>query len=207
MKRTFLIITTLLVFSVGASAKWFSVGASAGYSTTLNYGQKIGDIFNAKYNLQNGFNLGVYMRLGKRLYVQPEVLYNYTTYNNEITAAKAAPQNKRYVNSTFDIPVLVGYSFVNRPKFKLRVMAGPRFAFNAGSTKPQEFEEISQDMRTNRVGLDCGVGIDVWRFNLDVRYNLFEDLYKYKKDDIALESKPLHSFQVSLGFRIFGNNL
>ena len=92
----------------------------------------------------------------------------------------------------------------------MRAMVGPKFSLNIGSTIADTFEDIeslTQVMRDTRLGLDCGVGFDIWRITLDVRYNLIQDIYKYQNSEgITLNNKPLHSIQASIGYRIAGNN-
>lgn len=211
MKRIFCTVAVAFLAVAAMSAQIFSMGVKAGYNVTLERGQvfssAIQETFNVKGNLQNGFNVGVYARIGRALYVQPEVNYNYYTYKQDLATPLGAIETKKYVMSTFDIPLLVGYSIINSSFFKLRVMAGPRFSFNAGSTKGGSWEEYVETVRDARVGLDCGLGVDVWRFNLDVRYNLFPDLYKRQDHEgNVINSNVLNQFEVSLGFRIFGGN-
>jgi hypothetical protein len=92
----------------------------------------------------------------------------------------------------------------------MRVMVGPKFSFNIGSTLAETFgdvESLTQALRDTRLGLDCGVGFDIWRITLDVRYNLVQDIYKYQNPEgTTLNAKPLHTIQASIGYRIAGNN-
>lgn len=211
MKKRFLVMAVLLMAVVGGvSAQMFSMGVKLGYNVTLEreqvFSSTVDQLFDVRGNIQNGFHAGVYARIGRRLYAQPEVNYNYYTYNSAIKN-NGTLVDKKYTISTVDVPVLVGFSIINSNFFKLRVMAGPRFSFNAGSTKASSWDAFSESVRDTRVGLDCGVGVDIWRFNLDVRYNLFSDIYKRQTvEGDVLKSKPLNQFEVSLGFRIFGQN-
>lgn len=213
MKKV-LIVLLLFYVSVSISAQ-FSMGAKVGYDVTLEQQQVFKELFNVSSNMQNGFHVGVYARIGQRAYMQPEVLYNYSTYRSNIVLSADQSDNKKYVISTFDIPLLAGFSIVNTNFFKLRVMGGPKLSINAGSTKATSFVQTGssdntdfiESIRDVRIGLDCGIGVDIWRFCLDVRYNLLPELYKRQYfDGTVLKSKPLNSFQVSLGFRIFGRN-
>ena len=207
--RKLSILALIIVSTFAASAQWFSLGVKTGYSTTLAKDQKSTDVFKVSSNLQNGFNLGVYARMGRRFYAQPEIIYNYYSYNSQISVGGVdIADTKKYKISTFDIPVLAGFSIINNKSFKLRLMAGPKFSFNAGSTKVSDWNSFSETVRAARVGLDCGVGIDVWRITLDFRYNLMPDIYKYKDlNGETMKNSPLNAFQISAGFRIFGNNI
>lgn len=212
MNKKFLTVVVGLFLLVGsASAQIFSMGLKVGYNVTLERGQMfksaMSEMFNVGSNLQNGFNVGLYARIGRVVYVQPEVNYNYYTYSADMKNTDDIIVPKRYVSSTMDVPILLGVSVVNTNFFKLRIMAGPRFSFNAGSTKASSWKDFNESIRDTRVGLDCGLGVDIWRLNLDVRYNLFSDLYKRQTSDgTVLKTNPLNQFEVSLGFRLFGQN-
>ena len=206
MKRILFLISFLALLCVGTNAQVFSVGAKAGYSTVLEDNQSFNNLFDVKTNLQNGFNAGLFLRIGRRFFAQPEVNYNFLSYVKTIEYAGGEVQTLGYKNNTIDVPVLLGISAVNLEKFKLRIMVGPKFSFDVGSTNNEEFS--SESIRPTRLGLDCGLGFDFWRMTLDARYTILPDLYKYKDENgNTLSHPPVHSFMVTLGVRIFGNNM
>lgn len=207
------LIAIFACLGLAASAQWFSFGVKAGYNVTLadnqSFKSAVSDMIDVKNNIQNGFHAGFYARLGHRFYAQPELLYNYSVYNRRISVLNQdLGEAKRYTVSTIDVPILAGFSIINTNNFKLRIMAGPKLSFNAGSTKLDSWSDFTESVRAARVGLDCGVGVDIWRLNLDVRYNLFQDIYKQQdmEGNTVNKGNVLNSFYVSLGFRIFGNN-
>ncbi len=207
MKKTLLLIL-FSIFVLSTQAQWFSLGVRGGYSVTLEKTQSLNEVIDIKNNLQNGFHAGVFMRMGRTLYVQPEILFNY--YNYSINNEQNFPNLKNYNINTIDIPVLLGVSLVNKKMFKIRLMAGPKFHINVGSTVADTFQDIetfTQELRNARLGLDCGIGFDIWKLTLDVRYNLVQDLYKYQSSEgITLNNGTLNSIQASVGFRLLGNN-
>ena len=207
MKKLYLFILLATITST-AQAQWFSIGAKAGYSSTFK-SENIQETFNVTKNLQNGFHVGAFARLGRSVFVQPEVLYNFLSYDSDIKiAGTTIAQTKKYKVGTIDVPVLLGGSLVNTKMFKLRLMAGPKFSFNAGSTKGiDSFDAFTQTVRNARLGLDAGMGFDIWKITLDLRYNLIQNLYKIELENgITANDNLLHSIQASVGFR-FGNNL
>ena len=211
MKKRFCILALLLSCLLTAQAQWFMLGVKGGYSTTLEQNQSYQDVFNVKSNLSNGFHLGLFMRMGRTWYLQPEALFNYYSYNSSLNYENSnIIQNKKYQINTVDVPVLLGVHLANTRMFKMRLMAGPKFSFNIGSTLADSFgniESLTQTLRETRLGLDCGVGFDIWRITLDVRYNLAQDIYKYQNSEgTTLNTQPLHSIQASIGYRIAGNN-
>ncbi len=207
MKKVFL-LSVLLSVSVISFSQIFSLGVKAGYNTSLGFDDNwnfSGSNVSMKSDLANGFHAGLYARVGRTLYFQPEVLYNYSKYNQTVGGV-----HHKIVNSTFDVPLLLGWSIVNGKAFKLRIMAGPKFSFNAGSTDAESYwDGVKANARTARLGLDTGIGIDVWRFTLDLRYNLMNNLYSFedKTSSDEVNKKPNNSFAISLGFRLFGNNM
>ncbi len=211
MTKRFCILALLLSCLLTAQAQWFMLGVKGGYSTTLEQNQSYKDVFNVKSNLSNGFHLGLFMRMGRTWYLQPEALFNYYNYNSSLNYENSNIYNdKKYQINTVDVPVLLGVHLVNTNMFKMRAMVGPKFSFNIGSTLIDSFgdvESLTQTLRDTRLGLDCGVGFDIWRITLDVRYNLAQDIYKYQNSEgTTLNNKPLHSIQASIGYRIAGNN-
>jgi hypothetical protein len=212
MKKTVILLTiSLFITTVSVSAQWFSIGAKGGYSATLGQNNSVEDLFNVKNNLQNGFHLGLYARMGRTWYVQPEALFNYYNYKSSIDYENSKiHNNKKYQINTIDVPVLLGVHLINTNIVKIRAMVGPKFSFNIGSTVADTFNDIetlTETLRNTRLGLDCGIGFDIWRITLDVRYNLIQDIYKYQNSEgSTLNKNPLHSFQASIGYRIIGNN-
>ncbi|MGM9806078.1 MAG: outer membrane beta-barrel protein [Candidatus Aphodosoma sp.] len=211
MKKRVLAFAVMLVFAVSAlEAQMFSMGVKVGYNVALERGQifksGVDQMFDVKGNLQNGFNVGLYSRIGHRLYAQPEVVYKFFTYKADMQNKSGENVRHTYNVSTVDVPVMVGFCLID-DFVKLRVMVGPRFSFNAGSTKASMWNHFNETIRDTRVGLDCGLGLDVWRVNLDIRYVLISDLYKcHDLDGNVLRGNPLNTFELSLGFTLFGRN-
>ena len=211
MKRKIVFTAIALLTTITISAQWFSLGIKGGYSATLEQNQSYENVFDISNNLQNGFHLGLFMRMGRTWYVQPEALFNYYNYNSTLNYENSNIfNNKKYQINTVDVPVLLGVHLANTKMFKMRLMVGPKFSFNIGSTITDTFEDFdsfTQTLRDTRLGLDCGVGFDIWRITLDVRYNLIQDIYKYQNTEgTTLNEKPLHSIQASIGYRIAGDN-
>ena len=205
MKIKILFTAILLsITSITISAQWCSLGVKGGYSSILQQNQSYKEIFNASNNLQNGGHFGIYMRLGRTWYAQPEVLYNYFNYQSNINNI-----DYKYNIHTIDVPVLLGVHLVNTKIFKMRLMAGPKFNFNIGDLNDNNitFETFTKEARNTRLALDCGLGFDIWRITLDVRYNLIQDIFKIQNTEgEVLNKKPSQIVQASIGFRLVGDN-
>jgi hypothetical protein len=83
-------------------------------------------------------------------------------------------------------------------------MAGPKFRFNAGSdTSIDNVQDLVLEARKAQVGLDAGVGLDIWFLSVDFRYNLIQQLYHYKTlDQQEINMDPINAFTVSVGWKL-----
>ena len=82
-------------------------------------------------------------------------------------------------------------------------MVGPTFNFNLNEEGAIVSETVDAEPRICAVGLDCGIGMDVWVFSIDARYRLVQPSYEYSYENVELNSSPINSFEVSLGWKFF----
>ena len=96
----------------GVSMGNFSSNPS-GYSTSANI----------------GFNAGIYFRvfIFTRLYIQPEVLYYFSSYDFKRSIDGKSDDVKIH---SMEIPLLVGLTAIDKPKFRLGIQTGPSFGFH-----------------------------------------------------------------------------
>lgn len=204
MKKLFLIIG-FSAFSVAVFSQ-FTLGVKGGYNTSLGFDK------NWEYNNQNwdlksdlaqGVQLGAFARFGRSFYVQPELTYNFNVSKIHYTGNSQIITDD-VILSTLDFPVLLGFKVVNTKLFNLRMMAGPKFRFNVGSdTSIDNVQDILLEARKAQVGLEAGLGIDVWFLSVDVRYNLIQQLYHYKTvDQQEINMDPINAFTVSVGWKL-----
>jgi hypothetical protein len=136
--------------------------------------------------------------------------------NYTITIKDAATNNVSFdklVNvSTLDVPLLLGYKLLDLKLVNLRVFAGPKLRFNAGSSLsysnlttggPVTQADLTKDVKAAQVGLEAGAGIDVLMFTLDARYNLIGDMYQTKLNSLTIDNIPANTFVISLGWKFF----
>jgi len=219
------IIAAVLLLSVSFAYGQLNFGIKAGYNSSLSF-SNVNSVFTGAYNLNNvngeiwnDFQAGVFARvgLGKKVYIQPELLYAIQKKNYTITLQDIANKNVTYdklINiNTIDIPVLLGYKLLDLKLINLRAFAGPKFRLNtnsslafsnlvkpAGSSSTITLAGLQQDFQSSKIGLEIGAGIDVLMLTLDVRYNLIGDMYNPKPNDFNL---PSNTFLISLGWKIF----
>ncbi|MFZ4724445.1 MAG: porin family protein [Paludibacter sp.] len=221
-----LIFIAVLLLSFTAANAQLNFGVKAGYNSSLTF-ENVGSVTNGGYDLNsvtsemwNNFHAGLFARVffGKMIYVQPELLYSIQKKEYKIGIADILnPSISNVVKnsatvSTVDVPLLVGVKLIDLKIVNLRVFAGPKLRFNAGSslafenvTSGSTFDTKSlvSDIKKAQVGLEVGAGVDVLMFALDARYNLIGDMYTTKVQDLSLQNLPSNTFVISLGWKLF----
>jgi len=165
-----------------------------------------------KGELANGFHGGVFIRVGGKIYVQPELLYGLQKKKFQLTIQDATnpsiPIDKFVTFSTIDVPVLIGYKLVDGKIFNIRAFAGPKFKLNAGSklsfeniqnlNKETLEKDLGGEFKDASVGLELGAGVDLFMFTLDARLNVINDVYSFTK---GTNPDLTSNFVVSLGWK------
>jgi hypothetical protein len=221
MKKYF--IASLLSLFVVSGFAQFNFGIKAGYNSSLGL-KNLGSVSSGSYNLNsvkselsNGFQAGVFARIGfNKMYFQPEFLYNMGKKEYTMTLQDAQNHNlqfdKRVNVSTLEVPLLLGYKLLDFKLVNLRAFAGPKLCFNAGSSLDYSNltsgggvtqDQLIKDIKAAQLGLEAGVGIDVFMFTLDARYNLIKDMYQTKISDLNIDNIQGNTFVISLGWKLF----
>lgn len=217
-----IIIAAVLLLSVSFASAQFNFGVKAGYTSSLSTSNldllKTGDynVNSVNSELSNNFHAGLFARvfLGN-VYIQPELLYAMGKKDYKVTMKDAVNNEVTYDKfvtiSTVDVPLLLGYKLLDLKVANLRVFAGPKLRFNAGSSL--EFKNVTggtvtqadliQDIKAAQLGLEAGLGIDVLMFTLDARYNVIGDMYQTKIKDLNIDKIPVSNFVISLGYKLF----
>jgi len=115
-------------------------------SPTTNYNE-------IENQLNADLQLGIYMKFGKKIFIQPE-LYGQFLFENDRNTRKA-------IANSVKVPVLLGVEFINLGIANVHLMAGPMgtIYLNPASNKKYDYK------------LQLGGGIEVLRFiSLDIRY-------------------------------------
>lgn len=183
----------------------------AAVSAQLTLGPKIGitmsklsvDKEDYTEELKTGFQLGAFVRVGKKLYVQPEVMFSTT---GGVLKTEDRNLNTTIKLNTVQIPVLVGYKFINFKLVNLRVMAGP--AISMIVNKDIEFDEkienpiTEDDLKNASWTFQLGGGVDVLMFTLDVRYEWGLNNIHDPEAGINKFDMKNNLWSVSLGWKI-----
>lgn len=209
MKKLF-VIASLVFVSVAASAQ-VAFGIKAGFVTSLGFEEDWSainmDNLKMRTDQAYGFDAGLMLRLGYRFYGQIEANYHFVSSLNQIGTnignTFIGGEKKKVEEHAINVPVMAGVKIVETRNFNLRLMAGPTFNFNIENSGNELPLGVNADKRVCSFGLDCGIGIDVWVFAIDARYRLVQPGYAYKVNDMVLNTSPINSFEVSLGWKFF----
>jgi len=188
----------MLILSSGIIFGQFTIGPKVGY----NASKLSTDLDTISSGFKSGFQIGVFVRIGKKFYVQPELYY--TTQGGVFESNTNNWQQKVNIGS-LDLPLLVGFKMLNAKVVNLRILAGPMASFvvnksvkdAGGILGPIE----NADLSTINWAIQLGAGLDVLFMTLDVRYqiglnNIIKDI-----NNATINSKN-NVWVVSLGFKI-----
>ncbi|MCF8236692.1 MAG: PorT family protein [Saprospiraceae bacterium] len=207
MRTIFVLIITLCFMPVASQAQ-LNVGIKAGFnSTQLTNSNEIlvldkqgieafsMRIKEAKY----GIHLGAYLKgyIGK-FFIQPEVSLNSNTTTYDFSTSlkdEILSESFQYL----DVPLMLGFDFGI-----LNLQAGPvGHVFIHSSSDLDNIPGIQEKWDDLSWGWQAGIGFDIWKFNLDLRYegNLYRygDHLTFFDDHYTLSNRPSRII-TSLGF-------
>jgi hypothetical protein len=205
-KKNFLLISLVLITFSAFSQ--FTIGPKVGYSSSklsLNYS-------NISSDLKNNFQFGVFMRIGKKIYIQPEV--NWLTQGNIIKSSINStdpPFNQEVKLKMIQIPLLIGAKVINFKKVNFRVFSGPIASIVSSKTIENKVAGYiaplkDTDLKDLIWSVQVGAGIDIFQFTFDIRYNFgINNVIKTTNisgigDNVEFKT---NGFNVILGLKLF----
>lgn len=210
MNRKHFAIFVFCLFATAVFSQDVTLGIKMGYNSSLEFSENWesnSQSYSMKNALSNGFNVGLISRFGKRIFGQVEVVYNrnYTSFSiGENT------ENHKVILQSIDVPVLFGVKIIDKRNFNWRLMVGPNFSFDVKSETDCEETPLSYTLRKSLIGLDCGMGFDVWHFALDFRYRLMQNRFAYQylsgNENKTINNKPMNNFEVSVAWKFLDKN-
>ncbi len=202
MKKIFLLA---ILFSLP-----FLTTAQVGFKGGVNFG--VAEVEDRNIDWKNdglavGIHAGTFARLNLgNLYLQPEIYYTFS--KAELRTTGIDTEKLALDFHRIDAPLLVGY----RLSKNLRINAGPFASVNLRSrtqqTEKNWNEEVNDYYDRTNFGWQAGVGLDLWRFTLDARYettvgNLREfDFANSTWNDYLPDEQKHRQFVVSLGYKL-----
>ena len=217
MKKLVLLVAAFALSGVMFGQIHF--GPQIGYSAS-NLSLNTGDITN---NLKNNFMFGAFVRLGKKLYVQPEV--NWMTQGSvfkypsvSLDGVDLSPVEQDIKLKTVQIPVSVGYRILNLTLVNLRIHGGVTANIITDKTINNKDDDNSigqdlidpiteEDIRDLQWQYQFGLGVDVLMFALDIKYygginDIVNGNVTIDQNNLGISSKS-NVFMVTLGWKIF----
>lgn len=211
MKKITLVFAILLL-SAGLSYGQFTFGPKIGY----NASQLHSSMSSIKTSFNSGFHFGAFFRIGKKVYLQPELYY--TSQSGLFQTDLVNPDSnwkQKVTLGTLDIPVLIGFNLINLKVVNWRIMAGPMASFVVNSNI-KDFNSVSgpiknADIKKVNWYVQVGTGVDVLFLTLDIRYQIGLNQVISSATSIAKGTTPAHTYNlnatnkmwvVSLGFKI-----
>lgn len=208
MKKLLILLSMLclLALSVKAQQSILELGLKGG----LGFGAaELKDNRWKEEGFQPGLHAGLYTRLNiGPVYLQPEAYYTFTQASLSSSELQVGGEDLQLDFHRLDIPLLLGYHISNH----LRLNAGPFASVlidtNADNEKQSALEKYRDYYERANWGWQAGIGLDVWRLSLDVRYettigNLRDHQFEGTSfaDYLPDEQKQRQAI-VSLGYRI-----
>ncbi len=213
MKKLILSLSFILSIVISSYSQLFNVGIKAGYNSSLSINDLSYNSQDFKDDFFGNTHFGVFARLNfGKVYVQPEVLYTLQTKNYTVDiASQNSDITYDYKMRAIDIPLLLGYKVIDFKLINIRAFAGPKFRFDTNSSlKLKDFsggvtaDRVAQEVKSAKMGLEAGLGVDVLMLTFDVRYNLIGNLAEAKWSELGSSIKgiPSSTFLFTLGWKI-----
>ncbi|MCX6282338.1 MAG: porin family protein [Bacteroidetes bacterium] len=204
--RRFTLMTLFLLISAMTFAG-LKLGIKAGY----NANKLTANIDSVSSQFKSGMQLGIFLRAGKRFYVQPELYYSLQGAEyilNDPTNTRS--WNQKVTIGSIDIPVLLGFKIINGEKINFRVNLGPEVSFVTNRQVKDLNDLVPGPITGSSINpvnwyIQAGLGVDLWFFTIDLRYlgGLNEVISSVQSGLQTWDfSSKNNVFQFSLGFKI-----
>jgi hypothetical protein len=194
-----ILILLVILFAAFENYGQFTFGPKIGYTAS----KLSTDLDTIAASAKSNFQIGAFLRFGKKLYLQPEIFYATSGGKLEVEGT-TLKQDIRFKN--LSIPVLVGFKLINAKVINLRIMAGPVANFVLG-TKIEASDLVQDplqesDFKNAAWGMDVGAGVDVFFLTLDIRYEFGLNNIYIVPEGAADQTMKSNLFVVSLGFKL-----
>jgi hypothetical protein len=200
LKKVFIIIIVLTFGIVVKAQGIFSIGPKIGY----NSNELTDNLDSVQSSIKNSFQIGVFIRVGSRVYFQPEA--NFQVVNSNLNKGIGASfKSQDIIVQSLKIPALLGVKLINKRSFNVRILAGPAYSFILNKKlDPQNMNELwpiqsVDDIKNSLWSVQMGAGFDVLFMTLDVRYELGIDNIYNGNSNFELKN---NMFNVSLGIKL-----
>jgi len=201
-------LVTLFLLISGLVCAGINFGIKAGY----NANKLSVNIDSVSSEFKSGMQIGVFMRVGKRFFVQPELVYTLQgaeyIFNDP---SNTGSWHQKITIGSIDIPVLLGVKIFKGDKFNLRVNLGPAVSF-VTNRQVKDLNDIapgpvtSSEISSVNWSIQAGLGADLWMFTVDLRYQggLNQVIKDVQQGTTTWNFGSKNNvFLVSVGFKLF----
>jgi hypothetical protein len=174
MKTRKLLILSGLFISTVVIGQSFHLGPRVGISSSriqveesFNYNGD--DVTYETEGSKLGFHIGAYTRLSiAAFFLQPELLYTSAGGKIVVGSGNNGKEVEDLTYNKLDLPVLVGTKLAG----VLRLEAGPVFSLilSNDARKINALEEASQNHEDATIGYQAGIGLDIGKIIIDLKY-------------------------------------
>jgi len=198
MKKLF--ILALFLLSANVMFGQFSFGLKLG----ANFSKLTSSLDSIVPSTKAGFQVGAFVRFGKKFYVQPEVYY---TLAGGTLKGDSSNWEQAITVGSVDVPLLVGFKLLNAKVVNLRILAGPMVSF-VTNTHIKNVSDLdgpieAADLNNVNWAIQAGAGIDVLFLTLDLRYQWgLNNVIKTVSNSTAEINSKQNTWVISLGFKI-----
>jgi hypothetical protein len=204
--KTTLLISLFVIYGFTSMAQGITFGPKIGYTA----GKLSADQSDISTDIKSNFLFGAFLRLGNKVYIQPEINYfkSGTVLNRAATSGFSRVEDE-IVMHNIHIPVLLGLKVADFKVANIRAMAGPTATLivDKNVTPWQSFGLIKDaDIEDFHWGMQFGIGADALMFTLDIQYYIgLESIIGHVLDQndvpIKIDSRP-QIFMITLGWKI-----
>lgn len=133
-----------------------------------------------------GYGIGAMARLDiKKAYLQADLMFSQKNFKIEGETSKM---------KNIEVPVVIGYKFINLPLLHLRGYAGGVYTHIVDDKFSKGVQEAFDNFDKSNIGYRLGIGADILKFTVDVSYD--GGFGSISKD---FKTKP-NTFFISVGY-------
>ncbi len=186
----------------------------------LTFGPKIGyntsklstEISDIKTELRNSPQIGFFLRMGKKIYLQPEInwLVQGGLFDGFLGGDGEKFSQTIHLN-TLRVPLLIGHRLINLKVISLRAHLGPAASIvvnkDIDTYEGKDYIEPIKESNLQDIiwSAQVGVSMDILMLMLDIRYNfgiskVIKDV-DYNNEQYGFDSRA-NGFTVSLAWKI-----
>jgi len=175
------LLTIVAFFLIQSVSAQISLRPQAGFNASSLTKDFDGDDFEDKW----GFQFGVDLQIGNRLYFQPGILWESAT--NELKQ-EIQDDNNEFTINRIRIPVMAGYKLFGETTNRLldiRVFTGPNIAFVVDKDLGDDPLFQDNDFKDSAWGWNLGMGVDLAFIFVDVGYQFgLSEVFENASKDI-----------------------